>query len=210
MEGLLILVVIIFLVSGLSSASRSTSGRSSTQLPPPQTRVSGSAGNPPVTKSSSGVITDGFQPEDRCICGGKWVKRENSSTGGRFFACSNYPRCRYTRDQVQKIRLGTRYNEVYCSRGHHKPTSGTVLEDSTGRVLCQKCVDNGYVTLREERVQLEDRYDFKQVPTKPTRPFATNPLCRNGHPRTPENTYYRPDGSRECAICRREARKRSR
>lgn len=34
--------------------------------------------------------------------------------------------------------------------------------------------------------------------------------CRNGHPRTPENTYIRPDGVRECRICQSAARARYR
>ena len=28
--------------------------------------------------------------------------------------------------------------------------------------------------------------------------------CRNGHERTPETTYLRPDGYRECQVCKRE------
>jgi hypothetical protein len=32
--------------------------------------------------------------------------------------------------------------------------------------------------------------------------------CRNGHPRTPENIYVRPDGHRECRECRRESWRR--
>ena len=30
-------------------------------------------------------------------------------------------------------------------------------------------------------------------------------VCRNGHPRTPENTVLRKNGKRECRICKREA-----
>jgi len=33
---------------------------------------------------------------------------------------------------------------------------------------------------------------------------AAKTVCVHGHDYTPENTYYRPDGSRECRICRRE------
>jgi len=28
--------------------------------------------------------------------------------------------------------------------------------------------------------------------------------CRRGHPRTTENTYVRPDGKRQCRVCRRK------
>jgi transposase-like protein len=30
------------------------------------------------------------------------------------------------------------------------------------------------------------------------------PTCRNGHPRTPENTYTSPQGARDCRACKRE------
>ena len=37
--------------------------------------------------------------------------------------------------------------------------------------------------------------------------FTLNDLfCRNGHLRTDEDTYVRPDGERECRICRKIAR----
>lgn len=208
MEGLLILVVIVFLLGGFSSSTRSSSRRTSGYS---SSSSGGSFASPHGSPNprTSGVITDGFQPEDRCICGGKWLKRENNETGGRFFSCSNYPRCRYTRDQVLKIRLGAKYNDVYCSRGHHKPTSGTVVEVATGRVLCQKCVDKGYVTLKMERSRVTDQPRFSSPPRKSSQSSSSSDSCRNGHKRTPENTYVRPDGSRECAVCRRDARRRS-
>lgn len=31
----------------------------------------------------------------------------------------------------------------------------------------------------------------------------SSPYCRNGHLRTPENTYFRPDGKRVCKSCRK-------
>jgi hypothetical protein len=37
---------------------------------------------------------------------------------------------------------------------------------------------------------------------------ATAGSCRRGHPRTPENVYYRKDGSRSCQECQREANRR--
>lgn len=33
---------------------------------------------------------------------------------------------------------------------------------------------------------------------------AAKTVCVHGHDYTPANTYYRPDGSRECRTCRRE------
>ena len=32
--------------------------------------------------------------------------------------------------------------------------------------------------------------------------------CKNGHPWTPENTYIKPNGTRNCKACRREATRR--
>jgi hypothetical protein len=37
--------------------------------------------------------------------------------------------------------------------------------------------------------------------------FDTSLYCRNGHKRTTENTYVRPNGERECGVCRKNARK---
>jgi hypothetical protein len=164
-------------------------------------------------QTSGNVIKDGFQPSDRCTCGGSWIKRGNSETGGRFFSCSNYPRCKNSREKVLKERLGSKYNEIYCSHGHHKPTSGTVEDPRTGRTLCQRCVDRGYVKLRPAQPEKtystpapKTTYNYSNLAKIPTRKSGTGELCRNGHPRTPENTYIRPDGSRECRVCKRNAR----
>lgn len=35
--------------------------------------------------------------------------------------------------------------------------------------------------------------DFKQLPVE---------VCRLGHVRTPNNTYYRPNGTRTCRVCK--------
>lgn len=29
-------------------------------------------------------------------------------------------------------------------------------------------------------------------------------MCRNGHPKTPENAYFRSDGRRECKQCKKD------
>lgn len=40
------------------------------------------------------------------------------------------------------------------------------------------------------------------------RPYSAGETCINGHPRTPENTAYRADGSiHECRVCKRERRR---
>jgi hypothetical protein len=35
---------------------------------------------------------------------------------------------------------------------------------------------------------------------------SSKQVCKNGHKRTEENTYIRPNGERECRICRKHAR----
>jgi hypothetical protein len=91
------------------------------------------------------VSQKGFQPDDKCSCGGSWIKRENMSTGGRFFSCSRYPNCTKNRDQVLKERLGDRYRDFYCSRGHELDAFGTTTDPKSGREMCNRCIANGYV-----------------------------------------------------------------
>lgn len=40
-------------------------------------------------------------------------------------------------------------------------------------------------------------------------PSPVVPTCRNGHPRTPENTYVYPSGKQECRACRKQAHART-
>jgi hypothetical protein len=51
---------------------------------------------------------------------------------------------------------------------------------------------------------------YRESQTKGTsnRPssYDSNLFCRNGHKRTSQNTYVRPDGERECRVCRKNAR----
>jgi hypothetical protein len=44
----------------------------------------------------------------------------------------------------------------------------------------------------------------------PTAVNAAKDRCSHGHPFTPENTYGRPDGGRDCRTCRAEATRRHR
>ena len=91
------------------------------------------------------VVKNGFQPTDRCSCGGSWIKRANVETGGRFFSCSNYPRCTKSRVQVLKERLGSQYSLYYCSRGHEKAHFGVEYDQKSGRQVCKRCIAKGYV-----------------------------------------------------------------
>lgn len=35
---------------------------------------------------------------DRCSCGGRMFIRRNSKDGSKFYGCSNYPKCKITKD----------------------------------------------------------------------------------------------------------------
>jgi len=183
--------------------------------PPPITRNPESRVPPiaiPTARDSDfEVVSDGFQPSDHCSCGGTWVKRENVVNGGRFFTCSRYPKCSNTRDQVLKKRLGARYKDFYCSRGHELSVFGTTKDFKTGLEICNRCIDKGYRKAPMKTESSTSNSDYltnysKELSSKTPKPPSAD-RCKNGHPRTAENTYVRPDGSRECRICRKEARK---
>ncbi len=211
MEGIVVLILSVILLTawGSSLPRNSTSRRESnphrgsSKGPIAKGPMATDPWAPTEKPSKAKAITSGFQPEDRCPCGGTWVKKKNSQTGGRFFHCSRFPSCRLTRDEVIRKRMGSSYKDRYCSRGHHKESVGTVTNPTTEKVLCKKCVDKGYVkfsTVREELSRVSNIVRSGES--------QQNNFCRNGHPRSPENTYLRPDGSRECAVCRRNARRR--
>ena len=144
MEGLvllLILGVVVLAIGGSGSGKRTKS-----QYP-----LNSSVASQPNSKSLSNkssefrVVAAGFQPTDRCSCGGSWVKRENTENGGRFFSCSRYPTCTRTRIEVLKERLGSRFSDFYCSRGHEKAHFGTTLDTRSGKSLCKRCIEKGYI-----------------------------------------------------------------
>lgn len=137
--------------------------------------------------------TRGFIPADKCPCGGTWIKHQNRNTGGRFFGCSRYPKCKNTRDKQERQ---NRPRVRVCPNGHERTIWNTERNDS-GREVCLDC--------REERELRRIDYLDRQSRYSQGRD-NTEEVCRNGHPRTSENTYIRPDGQRECRICRRNAR----
>jgi ssDNA-binding Zn-finger/Zn-ribbon topoisomerase 1 len=152
------------------------------------------------------VVDGAPQPSDHCPCGGTWIRRENSDTHGRFWGCSNYPRCENTRDEVMRARLGPYWQEIErpelakCSNGHPRTPQNTAY-NAAGYRVCLDC--KGFSPATSRTVAAKS-------PVPPTRSAATSSVgtCRNGHPRTPENTYVRPNGERECRICRQLARRR--
>lgn len=68
--------------------------------------------------------------------------------------------------------------------------------------LAHKCL-NGLCCNWVEHI-IETDHSTNQYMTADLR-FAEGMVCKNGHPRTKENTYIDPRGWRECALCRIEA-----
>jgi ssDNA-binding Zn-finger/Zn-ribbon topoisomerase 1 len=142
--------------------------------------------------------TEGFIPTDRCEkCGGAWVKHVSKENGGRFFGCANYPRCRNTRDK--------QISDKQCSNGHRRTVYNTQY-DAAGRRRCLECHPLGNSSTNHPQHR-RPRARISQDRVGSTSPLMSNKeFCRNGHERRPSNTYCRPDGKRECRICRRDAR----
>lgn len=141
---------------------------------------------------------EGFIPTDRCEkCGGAWIKHVSKENGGRFFGCANYPRCKNTRDR--------QISDKQCSNGHRRTAYNTQY-DAAGRRRCLEChpLENSRTNHPQHRRPWA-RISQDRVGSASTS-MANKEYCRNGHERTPSNTYYRPDGERECRICRRNAR----
>jgi len=218
MEGVVWLGIVgiaIWLLSNSGGSNNRSSNSSSSTIDSDQSKkpiVQTSVPSVRQYPRTPNIIKEGFQPDDRCSCGGTWVKRENRETGGRFFSCSRYPTCKNSRDQVLKARLGAQYSEIYCSNGHHKPTAGVVFDSQRGKDVCKKCVDKGYLVMRSLG-KTGQSGSVSAVPRDAVAGKKTNggsrssvEECRNGHPRTSENTYIRPDGSRECRVCKRNSR----
>ena len=137
--------------------------------------------------------SEGFIPSDRCECGGNWVKHVNKVNGGRFFGCSRYPRCENTRDK-QKAKY-------VCGNGHKRTAENTLHSADGGRrcLICRPLP-------KQSPSSNFRRANSGNTPSRPSS-HDTNLYCRNGHKRTTENTYVRPNGERECGICRKNARK---
>lgn len=140
----------------------------------------------------------GFIPSDRCEqCGGAWIKHVNKKNGGRFFGCANYPRCKNTRDKQASNRQ--------CSSGHMR-TAANTLYDAAGRRHCLDCYPAQSPRRSPPRSHRLRISQLQKDPEWTNMRGRGREYCRNGHERTSANTYTRPDGERECRICRRNAR----
>ena len=202
MESLIVMGVIIGGLIYLGSKSPSTpkSSNQSIMIPPKQLTSTNTAARSETTgefKRSS----EGFIPSDRCEeCGGTWVKHVNKVNGGRFFGCANYPRCKNTRDK--------QISEKQCSNGH-KRTAHNTQYDAAGRRRCLDCFPPQNLTKSSPRSHSSGSHRFPRGSESTNAQGQSRKYCRNGHERTAANTYTRPDGERECRICRRNARRES-
>lgn len=185
--GTLFIIVVIayFLMKGSDSTSKT---KTSTFTNP-------SSGNklPNSTTGEFTRSTEGFIPTDKCECGGQWVKHVNKATGGRFFGCSRYPSCDNSRDKQQA--------KHFCSNGHARTGQNTGY-NADGSRRCLICRP-----LPKESVSSNYRGTNSGRTSNQSSSFDTSLYCRNGHKRTTENTYVRPNGERECGVCRKNARK---
>lgn len=206
---------IFILVIANSSSSKSSKSVQISDVPKPSIQPSVNTAKPrvepasqksvvtPLSVSNSGKevtgdferSTRGFIPSDRCSCGGTWIKHENRKTGGRFFGCSRYPTCKNTRDKQERQ---SRTQLRKCPNGHVR-TIWNTEDHELGRQSCLDC-ENERESKRLEYLERQERLSNNRLST------GSKEVCRNGHPRTTENTYFRPDGQRECRICRRNAR----
>ena len=199
METLIVMGVIIGGLIYLGSKSPSTPKSSDQSNPTPSKQLtSTSSATRSETTGEFKRSSEGFIPSDRCEkCGGAWVKHVSKENGGRFFGCANYPRCKNTRDK--------QISDTQCSNGHRRTAYNTQY-DAANRRRCLEChpLGNSRTTNPQHR---SSRARVTQDRVGPTSISMSNKeFCRNGHERMPSNTYYRPDGERECRICRRDAR----
>ena len=151
----------------------------------------------PVTPSSE--FSRGTASDDFCNkCGKRWRRWDNNENGGYWFSCSGYPRCDNTRDKQLR--------EKYCANGHRRtPTNTAYTANGHRRCLICRPLSGGSVLEKPLPKKTPDRNSERKRDVGKV--LKSDKSCRNGHPRTAENTYIRPDGERECRICRRNARK---
>jgi len=82
----------------------------------------------------------------------------------------------------------------YCKRGHLFTAENTYRRN--GHRWCREC----------DKLKHWIRRRGDASAPRVQGPEST--FCRNGHPRTPENTYVSPDGRRNCRPCREAADRR--
>ena len=162
-------------------------------------------------------------PPGRCReCGGSWMRRVNHQTLGRFWGCSNYPRCTNTYDaQLKKskpkpaqkkpakqalqspkpqVRSITPTTQVQSPRAQSRSKS----DERTCTNYSTKGRDLSVHHTPEQRRRAERFW-------RQDHPMGLREECQYGHPFSEENTFYRDRSElgkieRECRICRRASR----
>ena len=87
---------------------------------------------------------------------------------------------------------------------HHKPTWRWEVTDSTDAVALLRRIRPWLGTRRGARVDdVLARFEANPLPGRGRR-SDWDKVCRNGHIRSEETTYRRPNGRWECDICRQE------
>ena len=197
---ILFLFVLTSLLSDVGASSTKQPTRPANVEPFKRQGVTASSNNSsPVTPSAS--LRSGTSSDDFCNkCGRRWRRWDNTENGGYWYSCSGYPRCDNT--------LSKQLSEKFCSNGHPRTTSNTVYTASGQRrcLVCRPLPEKGSVVVRPTRNIRDSQATHDVAKNEKNKKNTTDKVCRNGHRRTPENTYIRPDGSRECRICRRNAR----
>ena len=155
------------------------------------------------TRASSAIpspnLSSGSSSDDFCNkCGKRWRRWDNSANGGYWFSCSGYPKCDNTRDKQMR--------EKYCANGHIRTSSNTAYT-AAGHRRCLICRPFPEKYVAEYPPPNTKRHGDAKHVSEIKKIVKPDEFCRNGHRRTIENTYVRPDGERECRICRRNARK---
>jgi ssDNA-binding Zn-finger/Zn-ribbon topoisomerase 1 len=218
---LLAAILLIFIFIGLSTARNkkgpSVSGNlsndsqkrvivsSQNQAPSPvreeqfklQSEVVGGTKSSPITPSPN--LASGMSQDDFCNkCGKSWRRWDNTENGGYWYQCSAWPSCDNTRDKQRRDKscvnghLRTPLNTAYTSAGHRRC------------LTCNPGTSKKFVGAQQPKKESDGQVSGA---TRRNRAIDSDKYCRNGHRRTEENTYVRPDGERECRVCRRNARK---
>jgi len=94
-------------------------------------------------------------------------------------------------DIVNRRRHHT-HSQTHCINGHAFNDQNTYTHPKTGHRYCKVCKAK-----KSKEAHKEKRGDKFGIST-----YKVRTHCKHGHEFTDENTYVRPDGYKECIICR--------
>jgi len=162
-------------------------------------------------------------PPGRCKkCGGSWARRVNHQTGGRFWGCSNYPRCTNTYDAQAKKPRPKPVQKKPAKQASQSPKSQVRSVPPKSQAQGprtqwrSKSDERTYTNYSSKGRDLSIHHTPEQRRRaerfwRQDHPMGLREECQFGHPFSEENTYYRDRSelgviSRECRICRRASR----